>query len=69
MVRIKSNIKTGVKHTTSVRLENLELLEEIVRKFGFKDRSHFFQLCTNALLEADKEGARLYWPPRFFYQK
>jgi hypothetical protein len=69
MVRIKSNNKIGVKHTTSVRLENLEPLEEIVRKFGFKDRSHFFQLCTNALLEADKEGVRLYWPPRFLYQK
>jgi len=69
MIRTKSTIKTVDKRTTSVRLENLERLEEVVRKFGFKDRSHFFQLCTNALLEADKEEARLYWPPRFFYQK
>jgi len=40
-------------------------LEGIVRSFGFKDRSHFFQLCTDALLEAHKEDRRLGWPPRF----
>ena len=54
-----------VKRTTSVRLEHLDILERIVRNFGFKDRSHFFQLCTDALLKADKEGSRLDWPPRF----
>jgi hypothetical protein len=53
------------KRTTSVRLEHLDLLERIVRNFGFKDRSHFFQLCTDALLQAHKEGRRLDWPPRF----
>ena len=53
------------KRTTSVRLEHLDILERIVRNFGFKDRSHFFQLCTDALLQAHKEGRRLDWPPRF----
>ncbi|HKM58608.1 MAG TPA: hypothetical protein VJX28_07660 [Chthoniobacterales bacterium] len=53
------------KRTTSVRLEHLDVLERIVRNFGFKDRSHFFQLCTDALLQAHKEGRRLDWPPRF----
>lgn len=53
------------KRTTSVRLEHLDLLEQIVRDFGFKDRSHFFQLCTDALLQAHKDGRRLDWPPRF----
>ena len=32
------------KRTTSVRLEHLDTLERIVRDFGFKARSHFFQL-------------------------
>ncbi|MBV9391301.1 MAG: hypothetical protein JOY96_05340 [Verrucomicrobia bacterium] len=53
------------KRTTSVRLEQLDTLEKIVREFGFKDRSHFFQLCTYALLEAHKTGRRLDWPPKF----
>jgi hypothetical protein len=53
------------KRTTSVRLEHLDVLERIVRNFGFKDRSHFFQLCTDALLQAHKDGRRLDWPPRF----
>jgi hypothetical protein len=53
------------KRTTSVRLEHLDILEQIVRDFGFKDRSHFFQLCTDALLQAHKDGRRLDWPPRF----
>jgi len=53
------------KRTTSVRLEHLDTLERIVRDFGFKDRSHFFQLCTDALLEAHRDGRRLDWPPRF----
>jgi hypothetical protein len=53
------------KRTTSVRLENLDTLEQVVRDFGFKDRSHFFQLCTDALLKAHQEGQRLDWPPRF----
>jgi hypothetical protein len=53
------------KRTTSVRLEHLDILERIIRNFGFKDRSHFFQLCTDALLQAQKEGRRLDWPPRF----
>jgi hypothetical protein len=53
------------KRTTSVRLEHLDTLERIVRDFGFKDRSHFFQLCTDALLQAHRDGRRLDWPPRF----
>jgi hypothetical protein len=53
------------KRTTSVRLEHLDTLERIVRDFGFKDRSHFFQLCTDALLQAHKNGHRLDWPPKF----
>jgi hypothetical protein len=53
------------KLTTSVRLEHLDILERIVHDFGFKDRSHFFQLCTDALLKAHNEGKRLDWPPRF----
>jgi hypothetical protein len=53
------------KRTTSVRLENLDTLETIVREFGFKDRSHFFQLCTDALLQAHSRNQRLDWPPRF----
>ena len=57
--------KTQDKRTTSVRLEHLDTLEQVVRDFGFKDRSHFFQLCTDALLEAHKNGHRLDWPPRF----
>ena len=51
--------------TTSVRLKNLDALEKAVRTFGFKDRSHFFQLCTDALLQAREKGQRLDWPPRF----
>ncbi len=53
------------KRTTSVRLENLGSLERVVREFGFKDRSHFFQLCTDALLRAYRENQRLDWPPSF----
>jgi hypothetical protein len=53
------------KRTTSVRLENLERLERVVREFGFKDRSHFFQLCTDALIRAHAESQQLDWPPRF----
>ena len=53
------------KRTTSVRLHNLDALERVVREFGFKDRSHFFQLCTDALLQVHGQGQRLDWPPRF----
>jgi hypothetical protein len=53
------------KRTTSVRLDNLDELESIVRDFGFKDRSHFFQLCTDALLQVHRSGRRLDWPPKF----
>jgi hypothetical protein len=53
------------KRTTSVRLEHLDTLEKIVREFGFKDRSHFFQLCTDALLQAHSRNQHLDWPPRF----
>jgi hypothetical protein len=56
---------THNKRTTSVRLEHLDALEQIVRDFGFKDRSHFFQLCTEALLRVHREARRLDWPPRF----
>src|SRR5262249_13206790 len=57
------------KRTTSVRLENLERLERVVREFGFKDRSHFFQLCTAALLRAHSQNQQLDWPPRFATRK
>ena len=57
------------KRTTSVRLENLERLERVVREFGFKDRSHFFQLCTDALIRAHSESQQLDWPPRFATRK
>ena len=50
---------------TSVRLVNLDDLEEVIRGFGFKDRTHFFQLCTDALLKVHDEGKRLEWPPQF----
>ena len=59
------NLTLNGKRTTSVRLENLDLLERVVREFGFKDRSHFFQLCTDALLRSHSEGHRLEWPPSF----
>src|SRR5258707_9144382 len=47
-----SDVANSKKRTTSVRLENLERLETVVREFGIKDRSHFFQLCTDELLPA-----------------
>ena len=64
------NIELGLSHadekrTTSVRLEHIDALERIVRDFGFRDRSHFFQLCTDALIQAHRDGCRLDWPPRF----
>ena len=48
---------------TSVRLKHIDALEKALRKFGFKDRTHFFQLCTDAILQV--EDRRLEWPPRF----
>ena len=60
-----SDLGNSKKRTTSVRLENLDRLETVVREFGFKDRSHFFQLCTDALLRAHHNDQRLDWPPRF----
>ena len=59
------NLAPNGKRTTSVRLKNLDLLERVVREFGFKDRSHFFQLCTDAMLRAHAQGHRLEWPPSF----
>jgi hypothetical protein len=53
------------KRTTSVRLDNLDEHESVVRDFGFKDRSHFFQLCADALLQVHHGGQRLDWPPKF----
>jgi hypothetical protein len=53
------------KRTTSARLERLDDLERVIREFGLKDRSHFFQLCTDALIQAHGKGARLDWPPHF----
>jgi hypothetical protein len=54
------------KRTISLRLEHLGTLERVVRDYGFKDRSHFFQLCTDALIKAHGDGRhRLDWPPRF----
>jgi hypothetical protein len=41
----------------------------VVREFGFKDRSHFFQLCTDALIRAHSESQQLDWPPRFAIRK
>jgi hypothetical protein len=55
----------GQARSTSVRIANLNQLERVVRDFGFKDRSHFFQLAANALLEVHENGQQLDWPPRF----
>ena len=66
---LTTRIQPRPKRTTSVRLENLERLERVVREFGFKDRSHFFQLCTDALLRAHSESQQLDWPPRFATRK
>jgi hypothetical protein len=65
MVRYRTDHESTEKQTTSVRLENIEELEQAVRLFGFKDRTHFFQLCTDALLQAHEQAKRLDWPPRF----
>jgi hypothetical protein len=59
------NTEEDKKITMSVRLEHLDVLEKIIRDFGFKNRGHFFQLCTDALLQAHGDGHRLDWPPRF----
>jgi hypothetical protein len=54
------------RRNTSLRLEHLGALERIVRDYGFKDRSHFFQICTDALIKAHGDShRRLDWPPRF----
>ena len=66
---LTTRIQQRPKRTTSVRLENLERLERVVREFGFKDRSHFFQLCTDALIRAHSESQQLDWPPRFATRK
>ena len=66
---LTARLQQKPKRTTSVRLQNLERLERIVREFGFKDRSHFFQLCTDALLRAHSESQQLDWPPRFATRK
>jgi hypothetical protein len=50
---------------TSVRIERLDELEGVVRGFGFKDRTHFFQLAAQALMEVQRRGERLDWPPKF----
>jgi hypothetical protein len=55
----------GQAKTTSVRIADLDKLERAVRDFGFKDRSHFFQLAANALLVVHENGQQLDWPPRF----
>jgi len=67
MARVRNGWREHVsgKRTTSVRLEHLDELEGIVRNFGFKDRSHFFQLCIDALLEVHRNGQRVDWPLRF----
>jgi hypothetical protein len=52
--------------TIGLRLEHLGTLERVVRDYGFMDRSHFFQLCTDALIKAHGDGRhRLDWLPRF----
>lgn len=66
---LTTRLQQRPKRTTSVRLENLERLERVVREFGFKDRSHFFQLCTDALIRAHAESQQLDWPPRFATRK
>ena len=66
---LTARLQQRPKRTTSVRLENLERLERVVREFGFKDRSHFFQLCTDALIRAHNESQQLDWPPRFATRK
>jgi hypothetical protein len=66
---LTTRLQQRPKRTTSVRLENLERLERVVREFGFKDRSHFFQLCTDALIRAHSESQQLDWPPRFATRK
>jgi hypothetical protein len=57
--------KNHGKRTTSARLERLDDLRRVIRDYGFSDQSHFFQLCTDALLRAHAEGCRLDWPPNF----
>jgi hypothetical protein len=57
------------KRTISVRLQNLERLEPAIREFGFRDRTHFFQMCADALVRAHTESERLDWPPRFATRK
>jgi hypothetical protein len=66
---LTARLQQRPKRTTSVRLENLERLERVVREFGFKDRSHFFQLCTDALIKAHSESQQLDWPPHFATRK
>jgi hypothetical protein len=56
MERYRTEHESAGKRSTSVRLEHVEILEQIVRNFGFKDRSHFFQLCTDAALRAPSSG-------------
>jgi hypothetical protein len=56
------------RRTTSIRLEHLRTLDHVVRDYGFRDRSHFFQLCTDDLIKAHGDGHRLDWPPRFVWR-
>src|SRR5260370_29482946 len=51
------------KRTTSVRLENLERLQRLVRELGFKNRRHFFQMCPDALSRAHSEIQTVPSPP------
>jgi hypothetical protein len=56
---------SDAQRVTSMRLKNLGSLERAARELGFKDCTHFFQLCTDALLRVHQEGRHLQWPPSF----
>jgi hypothetical protein len=57
-------VKAGTK-TVSVRIQGLEELDGVIKRLGFKDRTHFFQLAVRAIIEVERKGERLEWPPRF----
>jgi hypothetical protein len=64
-----AKLKHRARRTTSVRLQNLERLEHAIREFGFRDRTHFFQMCADALIRVHDESQHLDWPPRFATRK
>ena len=44
-------------------------LERMVKKLGFKDKSHFFRRALETLLMQDALGEELVWPLRFEKKK